>query len=87
VTTDENGDEPESGLSAAQAEREAMYPEEGYTLVAIDYNSRPGDALSRRGTYDSLEEIDMPSDTEFTGYVVYDSDGVAYSQDDIPDSH
>lgn len=70
-------------LSAAQAEREAMYPDKGYRLVQIDYSSPPGDALLARGTYDSLADVEMPPETEFNGYVVYDSDGVAYDREDI----
>ena len=73
----------ESGLSGAQAEREATYPDEGYRVVRIDYTSRPGDALSARGTYDSLADVEMPPETEFGGYVVYDGDGVAYDHEDV----
>lgn len=59
----------DADLSTAQAEREAMSPDEGYRLVHIDYESRPGDALSKRGTYDSLADVEMPPETEFSGLV------------------
>lgn len=72
-----------SDLSTAQAEREAMYPDEGYRLVHIDYERRPGDARSERGTYDSLADVEMPPETAFSGDVVSDSDGVAYDHEDV----
>jgi hypothetical protein len=73
----------DADITTAQAEREAMSPDEGYRLVHIDYASRPGDALSARGTYDSLAAVEMPPETSFSGYVVYDSDGVAYDREDV----
>lgn len=78
------GDNEDSGMSAGRREREAMYPDEGCVLVRIDYNSPPGDALERVGTYESLDEIgSIPADTDWEGYVVYDSEGNAYSNEDL----
>ena len=77
-------DDDESNMSAGRREREAMYPDQGYVLVRIDYNSPPGDALEQVATYESLDEIDsIPSDTDWEGYVVYDSEGNAYSNEDL----
>jgi len=54
-----------SGRSAGRHDREAMYPDQGYVLVRIDYNSPPGDALEEVATYESLDEIgSIPSDTD-----------------------
>lgn len=71
-------------VSAGMREREAMYPDEGYVLVRIDYNSPPGDALEQVSTYESLDEINsIPLDTDWEGYVVYDSEGNTYTNEDI----
>lgn len=73
-----------SGKSAGRREREAMYPNQGCVLVRIDYNSPPGDALEKVATYESLDEVgSIPSDTDWEGYVVYDSEGNTYSNEDL----
>jgi hypothetical protein len=74
----------ESNLAAGRCEREAMYPDNGFVLVRIDYNSPPGDALEEVAIYESLEEVGtIPSDTDWEEYVVYDSEGNAYSNEDL----
>ncbi|AKH98632.1 hypothetical protein [Halanaeroarchaeum sulfurireducens] len=77
-------DDESSGMSAGRREREAMYPDNGCVLVRIDYNSPPGEALEQVATYESLDGIhSIPEDTDWEGYVVYDSDGNAYSNEDL----
>lgn len=77
-------DEEKSDLSEARREREAMYPDQGFVLVRIDYDSPPGEALEKVADYESLDEIgSIPSDTDWEGYVVYDSEGFAYSKADL----
>lgn len=60
-----------------------MYPDDGYALVEIDMLKPPGKALTKLAEYESLEEVSMPPATDLTDYVVYDSDGHAYSHDDL----
>ena len=77
-------DDDEPNMSVGRRERGAMYPDQGYVLVRIDYNSPPGDALEKVATYESLDAIgSIPSDTDWEGYVVYDSEGNAYSNEDL----
>lgn len=77
-------DEEQRDLSAGRREREEIYPDEGCVLVRIDYTSPPGEALTAVRTYDSLDAVGtIPSDTEWEGYVVYDSDGEAYTKGDV----
>jgi hypothetical protein len=77
-------DDEDRSPSAGRREREEMYPEAGCVLVRIDYTSPPGEALTAVRTYDSLDAVGtIPSDTDWEGYVVYDSEGTAYSKGDL----
>lgn len=72
-----------TAIDDAAAERASMYPDEGYALVRVRYDRPPGTALSLVGTYDSLDEIEPPLETRWHGYVVYDSEGTAYTAGDL----
>jgi hypothetical protein len=77
-------DNKKTGISPGINERKTMYPDEGYVLVQIDYNKPAGNALEQISTYESLEDIErIPPDTKWEGYVVYDSEGNAYSRGDL----
>lgn len=82
---DDSSEDEESGLGSGWEERQEMTPEEGYALVKIDKMKPPGEALMKLGEYKSLNEISMRPATEWADYVVYDSDGRAYTHDDLPD--
>lgn len=79
----EDPTEEKTDLEAGAEERRSMYPDEGYALVEIDMMRLPGDALTELAEYDSLEEISMPEATDLIDYVVYDSEGRAYTHEDL----
>ena len=77
------------GFDSASEEREAHYPEKGYNLVEIDMLKPPGEALTKVGHSLRLSDITIPTTTDLTDYVVYDSNGDGYARDDVsefPDS-
>lgn len=82
---DDSSEGEKSGLGSGWEERQEMTPDEGYVLVQIDKMKPPGEALMKLGEYKSLHEISMRPATEWVDYVVYDSEGQAYTHDDIPD--
>lgn len=83
MTEEEDSAEEKTGLKAGAEERRSMYPDEGYALVEIDMMRFPGEALTKLAEYDSLEEISMPEATDLIDYVVYDSEGRAYTHEDL----
>lgn len=64
-------------------ERLGFSPNKRYVLVCLNTSMPPGCALTKRGEYDSLDEIIVPPATEQMAYVVYDQDGNTYSREDI----
>ena len=80
---DNSTEQKKTGFEAASDERQSMFPNDGYALVEIDMLKPPGKALTKLAEYESLEEVSMTPATDLTDYVVYDSEGHAYSHDDL----
>ncbi len=74
-----------TGFDSAAEEREAHYPERGYSLVEIDMLKPPGEALTRIGHSLRLSGISIPQTTELTDYVVYNKHGDGYAREDVSD--
>ncbi|ELY39855.1 hypothetical protein [Natronorubrum tibetense] len=84
MTSQDNSTSSEkTGFEAGRKERQSVYPDDGYALIKISMMKPPGEALTKLAEYDSLDDVSMPPETEFADYVVYDSDGNAYSHDDL----
>lgn len=83
MTDNDSPEDDETGFDSGFAERQAHYPEQGYTLVEIDLLKPPGEALTKLRHSLRLSAIRIPPTGELTDYVVYDSDGNAYSREDM----
>jgi HEAT repeat protein len=79
---EENSDR---AFESGREEREAHYPDAGYTLVEINLMRPPGEALSVVSHHLALSSITIPPATEFEDYVVYDQYGHAYDHEDLED--
>lgn len=80
---DDSTNDDESGFARARAEKEAIYPDEGYVFAEIDMLKPPGEALTPLGTYLKLTDVSIPPAIELTDHVVYDADGSAYTHESL----
>jgi hypothetical protein len=70
-------------FDSGREEREANYPDVGYTLVGINLMRPLSEALIVVKHCLALFSIATPLATEFEDYVVYDQHGHAYNHDDL----
>lgn len=83
---DDTSSEGGSGFDEARAEKEAIYPDDGYVLAEIDMLKPPGEALTPLKTSLKLTDITVPPTTELTDYVVYDAEGHSYTRTSLDDT-
>lgn len=72
-----------SNLRVDAIEDLGLDPDKRYVLLSIDRDGPPGCALTKRGEYDSLDEIIVPPPSSQMDYVVYDREGRTYSREEL----
>lgn len=80
---DDSASNGESAVPSAKAEKEAIYPDEGYVLVEMDMLKPPGEVLTPLVTHLKLTELSISPTTDLTDHVVYDPEGNAYSRSSL----